>query len=229
MWASSNAHRLTRFTRGTCHGRHCASLWRTQYHTWAPRPSNPYLGTTPLFSSLPEVPFFSLSSVLITILALCPLVFPPLCILNNYSSPFCQVSDVYPEPFEYSITFFSYSSSMQGQKYVFFYGFCRTWTKRYLITSQTRVKRVSRIHHRTMVRLTLVCEVIRYRLVQVRQKPKKDFSGWRPAIALLYLFLFHSLLCLTSFLSQYKNKNTLLQIFLISTCEKSYASLKPTG
>ena len=29
-------------------------------------------------------------------------------------------------------------------------------------------------------------------------------SGWRPAIAFLYLFLFHSLLCLTSFLSQYK-------------------------
>ena len=26
--------------------------------------------------------------------------------------------------------------------------FCRTWTKQYLITSQTRVKRVSRIHHR---------------------------------------------------------------------------------
>ena len=34
---------------------------------------------------------------------------------------------------------------------------------------------------------------------------KKDFSGWRPAIAFLYLFLFHSLLRLTSFLSQYKN------------------------
>ena len=87
-----------------------------------------------------------------------------------------------------------------------FLRFCRTWTKRYLITSQTRVKRVSRIHHRTILmrylitsqtrvkhvsrihhrtilmrtmrmvrwcirltRLTLVCEVIRYRLVQVRQ------------------------------------------------------------
>ena len=67
-------------------------------------------------------------------------------------------------------------------------------TKRYLITSQTRVKRVSRIHHRTILwmvrwcirltrwmvrwcirltRLTLVCEVIRYRLVQVRQNLKK--------------------------------------------------------
>ena len=33
---------------------------------------------------------------------------------------------------------------------------------------------------------------------------KKDFSGWRPAIAFLYLFLFHSLLRLTSFLSQNK-------------------------
>ena len=53
-------------------------VWRTQYHTWAPRPSNPYLGTAPLFCSFPEVPFcsLSLSSVLITILALCPLVFP---------------------------------------------------------------------------------------------------------------------------------------------------------
>ena len=29
--------------------------------------------------------------------------------------------------------------------------FCRTWTKRFLITSQTRVKRVSRIHHRTIL------------------------------------------------------------------------------
>ena len=57
-----------------------------------------------------------------------------------------------------------------------------------------------------LTRLTLVCEVIRYRLVQVRQnlKHKNDFSGWRPAIAFLYPFLFHSLLCLTSFLSQYK-------------------------
>ena len=38
---------------------------------------------------------------------------------------------------------------------------CRTWTKRYPITSQTRVKRVSRIHHRPsgcirLTRLTLV-------------------------------------------------------------------------
>ena len=44
--------------------------------------------------------------------------------------------------------------------------------------------------------------VIRFRLVQVRRnlkKKKKDFSGWRPAIAFLYLFLFHSLLRLTSF------------------------------
>ena len=55
-----------------------------------------------------------------------------------------------------------------------------------------------------LTRLTLVCEVIRYRLVQVRQNLKKDFSGWQPAIAFLYL-LFHSLLRLTSFLSQYKN------------------------
>ena len=36
------------------------------------------------------------------------------------------------------------------QTYVFFL-FCRTWTMRNLITSQTRVKRVSRIHHRTIL------------------------------------------------------------------------------
>ena len=37
--------------------------------------------------------------------------------------------------------------------FFFFLWFCRTWswTKRYLITSQTRVKRVSRIHHRTIL------------------------------------------------------------------------------
>ena len=45
---------------------------------------------------------------------------------------------------------------------------------------------------------------VRYRLVQVRQNLKKKTSGWRPAIAFLYLFVFHSLLRLTSFLSQYK-------------------------
>ena len=35
--------------------------------------------------------------------------------------------------------------------FFFFLWFCRTWTKRYLITSQTRVKRVSRIHHRAIL------------------------------------------------------------------------------
>ena len=48
--------------------------------------------------------------------------------------------------------------------------------ERTLLTSQTRVKHVSRIHHRTLLwltRLTLVCEVIRYRLLQVRQNLKK--------------------------------------------------------
>ena len=82
-------------------------VWCTQYHTWAPCLSNPYLGTAPLFSSLPEVPFCSLSLSLLSLdyhpgsVLSC---FSPLCILNNYSSPFCQVSDVYPEPIEYSTT-----------------------------------------------------------------------------------------------------------------------------
>ena len=55
--------------------------------------------------------------------------------------------------------------------------FSLTWTKRYLITSQTRVKRNSRIHRRTilvrwcirLMRLTLVCEVLKCRLVQFCQ------------------------------------------------------------
>ena len=79
--------------------------------------------------------------------------------------------------------------------------------------SQTRQPDTSPDHPQKMIRwcirltcLTLICEVIRYRLVQVWQnlKKKKNFWGWRPAIAFLYLFLFHSLLCLSSFLSQYK-------------------------
>ena len=80
-------------------------------------------------------------------------------------------------------TFFYQS---QRTFFFFFFWFCRTWTKRYLITSQTRVKRVSRIHHRTILwcirltRLTLVCEVIRYRLVQVRRNQKKTFRVGGP-------------------------------------------------
>ena len=96
-----------------------------------------------------------------------------------------------------------------------------TWTQ--WTVEAARVK----VHHRPyslrmvrwcirLTRLTLVCEVIRYRLVQVRQNlKKKDFSGWRPAIAFLYFFLFHSLLRLTSFLSQYKNKNLPSPTYLI--------------
>ena len=40
---------------------------------------------------------------------------------------------------------------LQSRLFFFFFFFCRTWTKRFLITSQTRVKRVSRIHHRTIL------------------------------------------------------------------------------
>ena len=80
----------------------------------------------------------------------------------------------------------------------FFLRFSRTWTKRYLVTSQTRVKRVSRIHHRTILKSDKISE--------------NDFSGWRPAIAFLYLFLFHSLLRLTPFLSQNKI-NYLFRLF----------------
>ena len=88
----------------------------------------------------------------------------------------------------------------------------------------TRVKRVSRIHHRTILlrgrycrciqltHLTLVCGVIRYRLVQVRQNlknrtEKKTFRGWQPAGAFLYLFLFHSLRRLLPFFLNTQSKS----------------------
>ena len=40
-------------------------------------------------------------------------------------------------------------------------------------------------------------------------------SGWRPPITFLYLFLFHSLLRLASFLSQYKNDKLLARSELL--------------
>ena len=78
-----------------------------------------------------------------------------------------------------------------------------------------------KVHHRPfsfedgrwcirLTRLTLVCEVIRY---QSEKISKKDFSGWRPAIASLYLFLFLSLLRLTSFLSHDQHKNQEISFF----------------
>ena len=135
-----------------------------------------------------------------------------------------------------------------GHHLNFFLRFCRTWTKRYPITSQTRVKLVSRIYLRTiftprmvrrcirLTRLTLVCEVIRYRLVQAWQNLKKRLrvgglqspfsisSSFvllfillrQPAIAFLYLILVHAPLHLTSFLCQSKNWNFILHITLSS-------------
>ena len=44
---------------------------------------------------------------------------------------------------------------------------------------------------------------------------KKKTSGWRPTIAFLYLFLFHSLLHLTSFLSQNENEIPLFPLLRI--------------
>ena len=44
-----------------------------------------------------------------------------------------------------------WTGPLQGFSYKRFLRFCRTWTKRYLITLQTRVKRVSRIHHRIIL------------------------------------------------------------------------------
>ena len=63
--------------------------------------------------------------------------------------------------------------------------------------------------------------LIRYRLDQVQQNlKKKDFSGWRPVIAFLYLFLFHSLLRLTFFLSQNKKKKRIIIIVISKTAWK---------
>ena len=59
-----------------------------------------------------------------------------------------------------------------------------------------------------LMRLTLVCEVIRYRLVQVRQNLKK--KRLFELAARNHLFVFHSLLRLISFLSQYKKLNRFL-------------------
>ena len=77
---------------------------------------------------------------------------------------------------------------------LFFLSFCRTWTKRCPITSQMRVKRVCRIHHGwcmgirmvpwciRLTRLTLVCEVIEYRLVKSNTISKKNHSKSTNAI-----------------------------------------------
>ena len=89
--------------------------------------------------------------------------------------------------------------------------FCRTWTKRYLFPSQTRVKLnapagytirdgVSRL-----TCLSLVCEGTKY-------KSRKDFLGCRPVIASLYLFLFPSLLFLTPCFFSNKKQNSICAV-----------------
>ena len=86
---------------------------------------------------------------------------------------------------------------------------CRIWAKRYLITSQTRVKCLSWIHYPTILRrmvrwcirrtrLTLACELLRYRLVQVRKNLKKTFRVGSPLITFLYVFLVCPIFRLTS-------------------------------
>ena len=81
-------------------------------------------------------------------------------------------------------------------------------TQQYRITSQTMVMWCIRL-----TRLTLACEVIRSHWFKSDKiSKKKDFSGWRPAITFLYLFLFHSLLRLTSFLSPNKNRRKVIKV-----------------
>ena len=87
---------------------------------------------------------------------------------------------------------FHYACHSSILSFFFFLDFVELEPKCYLITSQTRVKRVSRIHHRNILGmawwcipltcLNLVCDVIRYCLVQVRQnlKKKKTFRVGGP-------------------------------------------------
>ena len=78
--------------------------------------------------------------------------------------------------------------------------FCRTWTKRHLVTSQTRCKRVSRI----------------YTTGQPSHPHHPDFSSWRPVITFPAAGLFLPLLLrLTSFLSQNKTQK-LLRVALLA-------------
>ena len=88
--------------------------------------------------------------------------------------------------------------------------FCKFWRLLFTFDLRTLVPNLRMVRWCIrLTRLTLVCEVIRYRLVQVQQNLKKRLSGWRPAITFLYLFLFPSLLRLSSFLSQYKKSSVI--------------------
>ena len=88
-----------------------------------------------------------------------------------------------------------------------FLRFSRTWTKPSLITSQTRVKRVRMVRWCIRpTRLTLVCEVLQYCLVQVRQnlkkKKKRAHTGWirwGELIPFSFFFFFDLVVYLTIF------------------------------
>ena len=72
-----------------------------------------------------------------------------------------------------------------------------------------RVKRVSRIHHLTILRGNSV--PLGSSPTKSQKRKKKDFGlAAHSRLSLPYLFLFHSLLHLTSFLSQ--NKNQLVEM-----------------
>ena len=66
----------------------------------------------------------------------------------------------------------------------FFFWFCRTWTKRYLITSVVYPANAFWLSSARWLGTAWF---------KSDKTKKKDFSGWRPAIAFLYFFLFHSL------------------------------------
>ena len=100
----------------------------------------------------------------------------------------------------------------------FFFRLCRTLTKRYLITSQMRVQRVSWIHHRTflrmvrwcirLTRLTLVCEVIGTAWLKSDKVQKKKTLGLaaQNRLSLSLLFSFSS----SSYLLSFSKKNQCL-------------------
>ena len=83
-----------------------------------------------------------------------------------------------------------------------------------------------------LTRLTLDCEVIRYCLVKSDKISKKDFSGWRPAIAFLYFFLSFSPSSYFLSFSMQKSRHCPLQVHFRlwdSSFFQSFGCFSPRG
>ena len=91
------------------------------------------------------------------------------------------------------------------------------WPVRQSISECGTGKRVRPISREQTGRQCYFIDIDRYRLILSPTKSEKDFSSRWPAIAFLHLFCFHSLLCLTSFLSQNKKLK-------LKTCEAPHVA-----